>query len=97
MSSRAPHNGTSLIELKPKLGTGARKALKIEEDEESVLSQLSENEWVEIVKYEKEKFEEEKLMKVESNIQKRRAIKENLDKQLKEKKEEKIREIKEKA
>eukprot|EP00347_Sterkiella_histriomuscorum_P005983 403354521 len=50
---------------------------------DSIPSDLSGDEWNEIVKFEKEKFEEEKQKQKEDFLYKRKMIKETLDKQLK--------------
>ena len=48
-------------------------------------SDISGDEWNEIVKFEKERFEEEKQKQKEDFMNKRRMIKETLDRQLKDK------------
>lgn len=54
-------------------------------DLDSVVSDLSQgDEWAEIVKYEKERFEEEQQRQKQEFINKRKLIKETLDKQLRE-------------
>ncbi len=51
---------------------------------ESRISDLSGDEWNEIVKYEKDKFEEERQRQKSDFLNKRKLIKETLDKQLRE-------------
>ncbi len=53
-------------------------------DQESVISAISDDEWAEIVKYQKEKYEEEKERERERFLEKRNQIKETLKKQMNE-------------
>ncbi len=56
------------------------RIIKKDNDLDSIPSDLSGDEWNEIVKYEKEKFEEEKQLKKEDFINRRKMIKDTLDK-----------------
>ncbi len=69
------------------------KSLDVDE-RDSLPSDISGDEWTEIVKFQKEKFDEERLKKQEEFLKKRRQIKETLDSQLKE---QHLRKIKEKS
>lgn len=72
------------------------KSLDIYE-RDSLPSDLSEDEWTEIVKFQKEKFDEEKKKKLEEFADKRKMIKETLDKQLREQHQRKLKEKSEKS
>jgi hypothetical protein len=58
----------------------SRKDLEIE----SRVSDLSGDEWHEIIKYERDKFEEDKQKQKEDFLNRRKMIKETLDRQLRE-------------
>jgi hypothetical protein len=65
-------------------------------ENESVPSELSGDEWNEIVKYEREKYEEEKQKQREDFLERRRQVKATLDRQLRERDLRKKREKEEK-
>ena len=58
----------------------SRKDLEIE----SRVSDLSDDEWHEIIKYERDRFEEDKQKQKEDFLNRRKLIKETLDRQLRE-------------
>lgn len=59
---------------------GYKKNVDGEDDKESVPSQIDDDEWVEIVKYEQERFEEDKKKEKELIEKKKKLIRETLDK-----------------
>lgn len=81
--NKQPHNkevSKSFVDIRMKMNEPKRDL-----DLDSVITDLSAgDEWAEIVKYEKERFEEEQQKQREDFINKRKMIKETLDKQLKE-------------
>jgi len=70
----------SHADVKPNLRDRKRTDLA---DRDSIPSDISENEWAEVVKYEHEKFEEEKIKKREAEEMKKKQIMESLRQQIK--------------
>ena len=66
---------------------GLTNRTRVEDDDDkiSVPSDLSKDEWAEIVDFNKKKFELDKQKEKEKNMYKKRDIKANLDRQLQEK------------
>jgi hypothetical protein len=64
--------------LRLKLGDKRKEV----DDQESLPSELSEDEWVEIVKFQKEQFDEDQKKEQQKFLQKKQQLREVLDKQL---------------
>lgn len=71
-------NPQNFADLRLKLGE-KKKDL---DDQESLPSELSDDEWVEIVKYQKEQYDEEQRREQEKFLHKKQQLREVLDKQL---------------
>lgn len=80
----------SFADLRIKLGSKRR-----DEDDISIPSDLDGDEWAEILKYEQEKFEEDKRREKQEYEQKRKLIRDTLDRQLKERNQQRAKEIEE--
>lgn len=81
----------SFADLRIKLGNKKKDEL----DDNSLPSDLSGDEWTEILKYEQEKYEEDKKREKEEFEKKRKLIRDTLDRQLKERNYRKQKEIEE--
>jgi len=78
-----PDNHKHFADLRLKLGE--KKSPQDAGEAESLPgSDLSQDEWVEIVKYQKEQFEEERKKEAFMGVQKKMQLREVLDKQLRE-------------
>jgi hypothetical protein len=75
-----PENHKHFADLRLKLGDKRVDAAETE----SLPSDLSQDEWVEIVKYQKEQYDEDKRREAALGLRKKQQLREVLDRQLRE-------------
>jgi hypothetical protein len=76
---QANENSKSFADIRLKLGNKRANATLEVDERDSLPSDLSGDEWTEIVNFQKEKFDEERMKKQEEFQSKRRMIKDTLD------------------
>ena len=79
-----------------RLKLGEKRPSKDLGDTESLPSELSQDEWVEIVKYQKEQYEEDKRREAAMGLQKKQQLRDILDRQLREQRQLQEKQIKDK-